>query len=104
MLCPLEGSDGVLFSDVDALLLTLYSPLFVAYNISKYEIECQLIKEDNISMLHTSLVMFISNGTFTMKLAILAILVLWRVSEKPYCIGQMTHDTPSVMKTLTSWK
>ena len=54
----------------------LFPSLLVPYNISKREITCwyQWEEEDYIPRLQTSLVQFLSNGTSTMKLTILALL------------------------------
>ena len=46
--------------------------LHLDHMISKYDNRCQWVQEDYVSMLQTSLVLFISYGRAKMKLAILA--------------------------------
>ena len=51
-----------------------FSSLIVSYDVSKFQIRCEGVREDYISVSHSSLVLFTSNVTTKMKLAIWAFL------------------------------
>ena len=77
------------------LMRTLYShtfsisSLFAPYNSSKCEIRYQWDTSDCIWFLHTSLLLFISNGTTKIKLATLAFLYCGESVKNSICMVQI---------------